>query len=123
MTARLWIPGPLPGMNEILDAAGGSGGRKRGYSSMKKAWTLAVKQHAQAARLPPFARAYFSFRWHERTRKRNPDNIAAAHKFILDGLVAAKVLGNDGWGEIAGWADTFQVSDRPGVEVVISAAE
>ncbi len=117
---RLWVPGPLPGENEIIAAAKGFGGRGIGYSTMKKAWTLAVAQAALRANLPLLARARFTLIWHERAKRRNPDNIAAGIKFILDGLVSAGVLQNDGWGEIASWSNEFVVDKEfPGVEVVI----
>lgn len=115
----LWIPGPLPGLNEMIAAAKGCGGRGLAYSRMKKEWTMTIKFLAQAAQWRPMRAARFAFLWVERNRSRNPDNIAAGRKFIFDGLVAAKVLSNDGWGEIRSWTDTFAVGDKPGVRVEI----
>ena len=42
-------------------------------------------------------------------RRTDPDNIAFQKKFILDGFVAAGLLSNDGWGEIAGWTEKFHI--------------
>lgn len=116
---RLWIPMRLPGLNEIIDAAKGMKGRGLLYAKMKAKLTNDIALLAKAAGLRPVQRGRFVFTWHEANRQRNPDNVAAGKKFILDALVAAKVLANDGWGEIAGWEDHFTVSPRPGVMVVI----
>jgi hypothetical protein len=118
---KFFIPGPLPGLNEIIAAAKGCGGRGRAYSAMKATWTQTCALHALSSGLRRVDRVRLAFRWVERDRKRNPDNIAAAHKFILDGLVTAKILDNDGWSQVAGWSDTFEVGKRPGVEVTVEA--
>ena len=120
MTTTFWIPGPLPGMNEIIAAAKGCRGRGMRYSAIKAQWTQTCALHALAAGLRRMARVQLAFRWVERDRKRNPDNIAAGHKFVLDGLVTAKILDNDGWSQIAGWSDTFEVGAKPGVEITIT---
>lgn len=117
MSATLWVPGPLPGLNDILRACGG---RKRGYTAMKKAWVGTVTLLAK--RLPRFQRATLVFAWHERERRRDPDNIASAKKFVLDGLVAAKVLPGDGWDYVAGFRDEWLLATRPGVLVTLEEA-
>lgn len=117
-----WVSGPLPGMNEIIAAAKGFKGRGFGYAKMKREWTDAVQMLATVARLPAVKRARFTFRWVEKDRRRNPDNVASAKKLILDGLVKARVLANDGWSEVAGWTDTFEVGAKPGVEVTLIEA-
>lgn len=58
------------------------------------------------------------FTWICKNKKKDPDNIAFAKKFILDGLVKAGVLENDGWKHIKGFTDMFKVDkDNPRVEV------
>jgi hypothetical protein len=117
---RLWIPGRLPGLNEIIDAAKGAAGRGFRYAKMKRELGEMVWAHAKAARLRPVTRARLTFRWVEKDRRRDPDNVSSAgRKFILDGLVKAGVLPGDGWAAIAGWSDTFEVGERHGVEVLI----
>lgn len=118
----LWIAGQLPGMNEILDAAKGAGGTGRAYSSMKKAWTTHVWALARAAKLRPVGGpALLAFCWREVSRRRDKDNIAAAKKFVVDGLVEAKVLASDGWKGVEGFTDRFEVVEagQEGVEVTV----
>jgi hypothetical protein len=120
--ATLWVPGPLPGLNELIDAAKGSGGRGAGYARLKRQWTQIVWAHAKLARLPAFpGRVILDFGWYERDRRRDPDNVAAGgRKLILDGLVAAGVLEGDGWRFVQSWTDRFYVQpDRHGVGVTI----
>ncbi len=123
--AVLWIPGPLPGMNEIIEAAKGSGGRGMGYARLKSQWTETIWALAKQARIDkpgPFdRRVLMVFDWIERDKRRDPDNIAAGgRKLILDSLVKAGVLKGDGWKCIDAWRDRWQVNaDRPGVGVTI----
>lgn len=108
MTATLWVSGPLPGMNELVAAAKGAGGRGYLYAVMKREWTDAVCMLAKAARLPKFTCVLMHFQWREKGRRRDPDNIAAGgRKLVLDGLVKAGVLPGDGWKHVASWTDSF----------------
>jgi hypothetical protein len=102
----------------MIAAAKGAGGTGRAYARLKRDWTMRIWALAKAARLKPVKRAYFEFIWREPARRRDPDNIAAGgRKLVLDGLVAAKVLPDDGWGVVLEWCDVFQISDKPGVLV------
>lgn len=116
----MFVSGPLPGQNELISAAKGFGGRGFGYAKLKREWTEKVAWAARAARIPPLARASFTFRWVERNQKRDPDNLAGGgRKMFFDGLVVAGVLENDGWKQIGGWSDRFEVGPSPGVHVTI----
>lgn len=58
------------------------------------------------------------FRWFMPNKKKDPDNIAFARKFILDGLVKANKMTGDGCKQIAGFCDMFAVdSINPRVEI------
>ena len=63
-----------------------------------------------------------SIEWYEPNRRRDLDNVASAKKFILDGLVRAGVLANDGQRHVTGFADTFHV-DRERPRIVVSIIE
>jgi hypothetical protein len=126
-TRVLWIPGKLPGLNDMLDAAKGSGGRGKDYSKLKRQWGEAIWAHALSAKIHkpgPFAGPVrLAFEWREKNRQRDPDNVAAAKKLVLDSLIMAKVLLGDGWKHIAGWEDTWLVdAERPGVLVTMRLA-
>lgn len=132
--ATLWVPGPLPGMNELIAAAKGSGGRGMAYARLKREWTETVLALAKAAKLDkpgPFERrVLISFDWIEKDQRRDPDNVAAGgRKLVLDGLVAAGVLQGDGWRWIAAWNDRWATvagtvgSKGPGVGVTIVVPE
>jgi hypothetical protein len=119
VTSCVWIPGPLPGMNEMIAAAKGSGGRGRAYSAMKKKWSAEAASRA-IGKERHLGRVLVSFAWYEPNRKRDLDNVAAAKKFILDGLVTAGVIKSDGWSTIAALEDDFYVNEnRPGCLVTI----
>jgi hypothetical protein len=117
VTQELWIPGQLPSLNVMLaDRAARAGNR---YAKLKAKWTDDIALLARVAKLKPVARARFRFTWHERNRQRNPDNIVAARKLVLDGLVKARIMANDGWDQVAGFTDAWSVAGQPGVRVTI----
>lgn len=117
------MPGPLPGLNELLAAAKSGRGKGNAYSRLKRTWTDAVIYAARASRLGKAARVRLHFLWCERDRRRDPDNVAAGgRKLVLDGLVAAGVLPGDGWANVLGWSDSFVTGQAPGVSVTIEPA-
>ena len=117
---KLTIFGTLPGLNEIIDA-----NRRNVHSGAK------LKKEAQflvvlAARKclkkwRPSGPVWLGFTWYEPNKKRDKDNVAGGgRKIILDALVEAGVIKNDGWNEIAGFTDDFKVDkNTPRVEVEI----
>jgi len=59
------------------------------------------------------------FHWVLGNKRLDPDNMAFAKKFILDGMIKAGVIANDNLDYITEFKDTFEI--RKGVyEVVIS---
>lgn len=116
------IPWKMPGFNEMIEAAHKNvswlSNRKRKvtrYVLMKDEWTQRLCMLFQEARLEPAKSIFITFTWVEVDCRRDPDNIAAAKKFILDALVTAGILKNDGWKQIRGWTDIFEVGHKAGV--------
>lgn len=71
-----------------------------------------------------FKRQRIIFRWYCKNQKKDPDNISFAKKFILDGMVKAGVLENDGWKQVAGFQDEFYLDKQhPRVEVELLEVE
>ena len=118
---KIEIPGRLPGLNEIIAAAKSHYAK---YSTEKKAYTEEVAWLAKQARLPKLEKAYLVITWFEPDRRRDPDNIMAGQKFILDGLVQAGVIPGDSQKYIQGIYHRFRVDRKnPRVEVVIEDYE
>ena len=113
---KLIIPGRLPGLNDMTDAA-----RRNRYESakMKKKYTELVAWCAKAAKLPRMEKIDLAITWYEPNKRRDKDNIMAGGlKMILDGLVVACVIKNDGWSEIGSINNHFAVDKhKPRVEV------
>ncbi|NES89284.1 hypothetical protein [Okeania sp. SIO2B9] len=84
---------PLPPtLNKIISSA-----RRSIYasSSEKRKWTQELALMSSA--LQPYGenKVWLCFNWRVFNENRDPDNIAAAAKYIMDGLVAAGVLPDD----------------------------
>lgn len=112
---RFTVQGRLPGLNEYIDAC-----RRNKYQAAK------MKREAEdlialfAKRIPAVkGPVQMSFVWHERSRKRDPDNVAFAKKFVLDALVKLKKLPNDNATFIRGLRDQFAYGGSEGVAVLI----
>lgn len=63
------------------------------------------------------------FIWHEKTIKRDADNVAFAKKFILDALVKSGILANDTREYVKGFKDTIIDDLKDFVEVEIQEVE
>ena len=115
---KLEIPGRLPGLNEIIDAAKHGMYKYQPYAKMKETYTNMVAWLAK--KLPTYERVALIITWHEPDRRRDPDNIMAGQKFILDGLVQAGTIPNDGQRHIQGIIHRFAVDRKnPRIEVEI----
>lgn len=109
------IPGRLPGLNEIIAAAKSHFGQ---YAKMKEVNTTAIAWMAKA--LPKYEKVELVITWYEPDRRRDPDNVMAGQKFILDALVLAGVITNDSQRYIAGITHRFDVDpNKPRIEVEI----
>lgn len=131
--ARLFIPGPLPGINDYLRArskgmnplARGPGARSSNqYQRLKRQWEGTIRllcTQARIRRLPPCC---YTFLYFESHRQRNPDNIASFSKFFFDALVAKPepIIPNDGWTEIQDFRSYWLV-ERRHIGVTVFAAD
>jgi len=69
-------------------------------AKIKRQETLAAQLAANGKDAWKMYPADVTFYWHCADGRTDPDNISFAQKFILDGLVNAGVLLNDGWKQI-----------------------
>lgn len=117
MTQTLWLPVILPGMNQLVARD------VRSKIRIKRESRETVCLFIASAKLRPVARAFIRYEWRAPDKRRDPSNIAAGgRKVIEDALQAAGILSNDGWAAIAGFSDTFAVDRKaPGCLVTIES--
>jgi len=120
MKRLLWIPAPMPGLNEIISAAERS---PHAWGNLKKRWSSIVALYALQQHFPAIeGPAHFWIELVEPNRKRDPDNIlAGALKIIFDALQGSKLLRNDGWNHVLSISPTWRVDKlKPGVLLTVN---
>lgn len=120
MKSRAFIPVKFPSLNQYIGAMNNN---RFVANNMKQEFTGISKLHCRLL-TPRDDRVLVHFTWYEKDKKRDPDNIVFAKKFILDGLVLAGVLPNDTQRWVKGFTDEIIVTKHqpPGVMVVIEKA-
>jgi Holliday junction resolvase RusA-like endonuclease len=118
--AKIVIPGQLPDQNEIIAESKKGRGRWQPYNDMKQEHTNKVAWIAKTDIKKEFKKIDIVIRWVCPNRKKDKDNIMAGTKFILDGLVLAGIIKNDGWKQVGDIDHRWAVDkDNPRVEVSI----
>ena len=112
------LEGEYSTLNEYSDA---NRTHYRYGASIKKAETArAVYElmvHQEVLKLPA-PKSVFKFTWYRKNKRTDPDNICFAKKFILDAMEEVGIIDNDGWKNVAGFIDEFEVDkDNPRVEI------
>jgi Holliday junction resolvase RusA-like endonuclease len=88
-------------------------GNRFNAAKSKKAWTNLCAAEATNQQVSVITNPVIvTVTWIEQNRKRDPDNIASATKYILDGLQVAGKLKNDGQKEIRGLVHWFKVDEN-----------
>lgn len=121
MAMKLIIPGELPGLNEIIAESKKGRGRWQPYNDMKQEHTEKVAWIARSKIKRELGKVDLNIIWHCENRRRDKDNIMAGTKFILDGLVMAGTIKNDGWRHVGNISHGFVVDkSNPRVEVLLT---
>lgn len=123
MTYKIVIPGELPDLNTIIAESKRGRGKWQPYNEIKQANTIKVAWIAKSKIKKKLNKIDLEITWICKNRRKDKDNIMAGTKFILDGLVAAGVIENDGWKQIGDISHKFKVDKHnPRVEVEIREA-
>ena len=114
------IKGSLAGLNEFIAAnrkCWATGNKlKRKNMDMVKAAIYEEGLKGYKCREP----VGINFYWYEKNQKRDKDNISSAKKYILDAMIEAGLIRNDGWKNVEGFKDRFDIDkDEPRVEVLV----
>ena len=124
MEYLLTIPGRLNNLNDYISAE-----RTNRYKGAKmKADNedivmLAIRKYLKGVQI--HKKVTMKYLWVEKNKRRDLDNVSSfGRKVIQDALVKSGVLANDGWEQISGFSDAFQVDARnPRIEVLIREVE
>lgn len=113
---KITIPGEFPTLNEIIKV---SKSHFMAYANQKKKYTdltiLTVRNKPKVK-----TKSDYIFTWYRKTKRTDPDNIQVGTKYILDGLVDAGIIENDGWNQVNSIKHYFNVDkDNPRVEIKI----
>lgn len=120
MKQTLFIPGPLPALNDYIGKD-----TRFSYNADKKQWANTIHFHVRQQHLVPMQRVSLRWTWYEKDRRRDPDNFSAVgKKFILDALKSSGIIPNDGWKHMRpSWEDGWEVNkEAPGVMVEMEEA-
>jgi Holliday junction resolvase RusA-like endonuclease len=113
----IFIPGEFVTANEYI---GAERSNRYAAANIKKFETYRAKLAGMQAKPVKYYPVDLYFTWIRCDRMVDPDNCAFSIKFILDGLVKAKVLVDDGWNQIRSIHHEFVVDkNNLGVEVRI----
>lgn len=120
--ASFTISGRLTSLNEYTLQTRAN---KYAGARIKKENEAKVKQAALCSQSMNSAnisgKVHITFKWYEKNRRRDLDNIAFAKKFIQDALVSLGYLQGDGWQHIVSFTDEFFIDkENPRIEVFIS---
>lgn len=110
------IKGKLPSLNEYIEAERTNrhiAAKIKRETDQMICWQ--IKQMHQIKK-----KIRIRFVWYEETKRRDPDNVAFAKKFILDAMQKCGKLKNDNSSWIAGFSDDFVYGRGQGVILEIT---
>lgn len=121
MKQKFMIRGSLPGLNEYIAAERAN--RYKGAELKKRAESIVLRSLRNLGRWQAERPVYMVYHWYCADRRRDKDNISSfGRKVIQDALVRAKILKNDGWKQIIGFEDHFEI-DRKNPRIVVEIEE
>lgn len=118
---KFTIRGTLPGLNELIEAERRH--RQEGARLKKQCETVVMHAARSLGKWQAERPVHMVYHWYEPNRRRDKDNISSfGRKVIQDALVKSRHLPNDGWNNIEGFEDRFEV-DKKNPRVVVEIYE
>lgn len=114
---KIVIEGELVDLNSYIDA---ERGHRMVAAKLKELYTNFVRYQTLNCKPITLYPVVIQIDWYTKDKKKDPDNVSFAKKFILDAFVINKILVNDGRNQIEGFRDNFYVDKvAPRIEVFI----
>ena len=112
---KIIIDGKLPGANDYIKANRANAKYGAWYKRNVEEVIMWQMGRLRRIRTPCF----ISFEWHEKTKRRDKDNVVFAKKFVFDAMQKSEKLMNDNNECVIGFTDTFVYDKRYGVTLTI----
>jgi Holliday junction resolvase RusA-like endonuclease len=119
------IDDKLPSLNDYIDVC-----RRNKYNGAKfkkdvENLILIYIRNAKVKKLltPTDKPVVVHFEWHEKTKRRDADNVASAKKYILDAMQKAGIIPNDNRKYVKGFTDVIIDDKKDYVVVKIEEVE
>lgn len=100
------VYGRLPSLNEVIAA---NRAHRHVGAKLKRDTDAAIRAQLPAGHHD--GRADLTLTWYCADRRRDPDNVASAVKFLLDAMVAHGTIDGDRWQHIGSITHRFEVGD------------
>jgi len=113
---KFTIQGELTDLNSYIKAERSN--RFFGASIKKKNTDEVIKQLSRKSKVEKYP-VSINITWYVKDYRKDPDNIAFAKKFLLDGMVKAGILENDTMKHIKSFNDTFIVDKNTKIEIEV----
>lgn len=116
------IDARLPSLNDYINKLKSPNGKRLGAAFKKQTdelcekFMLPVKITARDICKKP---VLILFRWNEKAKRRDLDNVFSAKKYILDALQKSGIIANDNYAHIKGVYDTVTFGEKDFVTVKI----
>ena len=119
---KIIIPGDVTiSMNLILDCAKTHWSK---YHAMQQNLINVIYYYLKAQKVKPVTEypVRIEIDYYCANKRRDPDNLSASKKFLIDSMVKAGILRADGWEETCGgFVDNFYIDKiNPRIEIVIN---
>lgn len=115
----VYVPLKLLDMNTIIKLSKQGKGGYQPYAIKKREQQEVVSTYIKQAKVPAFNRIDLELVWTCKNARRDKDNISAGVKIVLDSLVDAGVIVNDGWKQIGKILHDWKVTGQDGVGMII----
>ena len=126
MLYKFIIEEKLPSLNDYINKLKSPNGQRVGAGFKSKvdniclSYILPHKRQLTALCKQP---VLIHFQWHEKTKRRDLDNVYSAKKYILDAMQKAGVIENDNYKHIKGLYDGITYGKRDYVEITVFTKE
>ena len=125
MTNYFVIESKLPSLNDYVNVCRTNKFKGASFKKGIENLILIYIRNAKVKKIlePTNKPVIVHFEWHEKTKRRDADNIASAKKYILDAMQKADIIPNDNRKYVKGFTDDILDDTKDFVVVTLEEVE